>query len=345
MLEVTVLLLRDNYASTALGPIEVFHSAGLLWNTLHGENADPQFNVSAVSVDDGPVRSPYGVDLASSRSIADVEHTDLIVVPASGLNLDAQLRRYRAMLPWLREWHEKGAYVAGICSGAAYLAEAGLLDGRQATTHWGVAESYTRRYPNVRWRTDMFITEDQRVLCSGGVYAAIDLSLYLVEKFCGHEIALRCAKSLLVDMPRINQSGYAVLPLSRPHSDSLILAVEEHMRRHYSRDLPIELLADRANVSARTFIRRFKKATGQLPGHYMQTLRINVAKQMLEEGIRSVQTVSTAVGYDDVSYFRKLFKRFTGMTPVEYRMRFRGSGAIHPDSRDRRVRAKPREES
>lgn len=339
MRDVTVLLLNDNYASTALGPIEVFHSAGQLWNTLRGDDPDPRFHVTVASLTGKGVSSPYGVRLSAKASIADVDRTDLIIVPASGLDLDAQLKRHAQMLPWLREWHRKGAYVAGICSGAAYLAEAGLLDGRQATTHWAVAERYALRYPRVHWRTDMFITEDDRVLCSGGVYAAIDLSLYLVEKFCGHEIALQCAKALLVDMPRTYQSGYAILPLSRSHSDDSIRAIEEYIQQHFSRELSIERLAERAHMSPRTFIRRFKAATGRLPGHYVQMSRMNAAKEMLEEGSRSVQAISSAVGYDDIAFFRKLFRRSTGMTPAEYRGKFAGKATVHADTKSRLTRS------
>ncbi len=168
----------------------------------------------------------------------------------------------------------------------------------------------------------MFITEDERLLCSGGVYSAIDLSIYLVEKFCGHEIAVNCAKSLLVNMPRSHQSGYAVLPLSRPHTDERIRAVEAFIDENYAQDLSSEALAARANMSPRNFIRRFKAATGRLPGNYLQTLRITVAKRMLEEGDRNVQSVSLAVGYGDLAFFRSLFRRYTGMTPGEYRSRF-----------------------
>jgi transcriptional regulator GlxA family with amidase domain len=331
MLNVTVLLLNDNYASTALAPIEIFHSAGLLWNVLKGEEADPRFRVTVASIDGDSARSAYGVRLSSETSIAEISHSDVIIVPASGLELDAQFTRHADMLPWLREWHGRGAYVAGICSGTAYLAEAGLLDGRQATTHWAVAEAYARRYPKVRWRPEFFITEDQRVLCSGGVYAAVDLSLYLVEKFCGHDVAVQCAKALLVDMPRTHQSGYAVLPLSRPHSDEQIRAAETHMQQHYAADLPIERLAERVNLSPRTFIRRFKAATGRQPGHYMQMLRIAIAKDMLEDGARSLQAVSSAVGYDDIAFFRMLFKRFTGMAPGEYRAKFAQLRNRRPD--------------
>jgi len=323
-IDVTILLLNGCYASTALAPIEVFHSAGRLWNTLTGRESEPRFQVTIASLDGLPVETPYSVGLLPEVSIEQVKNADIIVVPASGLDLDVQIEKHRPLFAWLCRRYERGAYIASICSGAAYLAEAGLLYGREATTHWGTAEAYMERYPGIKWRPDVFVTEDRRVLCSGGVYAAIDLSLYLVDKFCGHDVAVQTAKALLVDMPRTHQTGYAVLPLSRSHTDGNIKQAESFMKKHFARDLSIENLAENVNMSPRNFIRRFKQATGQLPGKYLQALRISIAREMLEDGATSIQTVSSNVGYEDVAFFRSLFKRLTGMTPAEYRVKFTG---------------------
>ncbi len=174
----TVILLDEGYASTAIGPIEVFHSAGLLWNSLRGEVTQPRFRVRIASIDGSSVTSLCALGLTPQFSIDDIKHTDVVILPASGLDVQDRIARNTALLPWLRKWHARGAYIAGICSGAAFLAESGLLDGREATTHWAVAEALRRRYPKVRWRPENFVTEDNRVLCSGGVYSPIDLSLY-----------------------------------------------------------------------------------------------------------------------------------------------------------------------
>lgn len=325
-LDVTVVLLDDGYASTAIGPVEVFHSAGTLWNWLHGEAQTPRFRVTTASIDGKPIRSMTGIGVMPNCSIDDIEHTDIVILPASGWDVQERIARSSGLVPWLRKWHEKGAYVAGICTGAGFLAEAGLLDGRRATTHWGVAEILRKRYPKVLWEPEEFVTEDQRLLCSGGVYAAIDLSLYLVEKFCGHEIAVHCARSLLVSMPRGRQSGYAVLPLSRPHDDPPVREVEEWLRGNFEKAVSIEDMAARAGMGSRNFIRRFKSATGRLPGAYVQTLRIAAARDLLEQGEPSIQRVCGRIGYEDVAYFRGLFKRHTGMTPAEYRERFAKMG-------------------
>ena len=321
--DVTVVLLDDGYASTALMPIEVFHSAGALWRELKGEAPEPRFRVTTASIDGLPVRSPYaGLKMTPEYKIADIERTDIVVVPTSGLALDEKLLEHSALLPWLRKHHAGGAYLAGVCMGAAYLAEAGLLDGKVGTTHWAVGADLARRYPKVDWRTDMFVTEDSRLLCSGGLTAAADVSLYLVEKLCGHEIAVQTAKALLLTMPRTCQSGYALLPLSPAHNDDAVRAVEMHLQKHFRDDTSLELLAEKVGIAPRTFMRRFKAATGRLPGAYVQAVRVETAKAMLERDRASVQSIASAVGYDDASFFRALFKRATGMAPAEYRARF-----------------------
>jgi len=324
VIDVTVVLLEDGYASTAVGPIEVFHSAGMLWNWLHGETPEPRFRVRIASIDGRSVNSLCSMGVTPNCGIGDIKKADIIILPASGWNVQERIMRHTALLPWLRKWHARGAYIAGVCTGVAFLAESGLLDGRRATTHWGVAEIFRQRYPKVIWQTDRFLPEDGRLFCSGGVYASIDLSLYLVEKFCGHEIALQCAKSLLLSMPRSRQSGYSVAPLSHPHSDDKIRRSEEYLQENFAGGVSIDRLAERAGMGPRNFIRRFKAATGRLPGAYVQMLRVSAAKEMLERGANSVQTVCAKIGYEDVAFFRSLFKRHTGMTPAEYRERFAG---------------------
>jgi transcriptional regulator GlxA family with amidase domain len=323
-LDVVIVLLEDGYASTAIGPIEVFHSAGSLWNWLHGEAPQPRFRVRIASLDGRSVTSAYSLGLKPQCAIGDIRRADIIIVPTSGWDAQDRIAQHTRLVPWLRKWHAKGAWIAGVCTGVVFLAESGLLDGRRATTHWALADHFRERYPRILWQPEQFVTEDGRLLCSGGVYASIDVSLYLVEKFCGHEIALQCAKSLLLGMPRNSQSGYSVLPLSRPHADEKIRQAEEDLQAHFARDVSIETLAGRVGMGPRNFIRRFKAATGCLPGAYVQRLRVAAAKDLLECGAPSIQGVCSKIGYEDVTFFRTVFKRHTGMTPAEYRRRFAG---------------------
>jgi transcriptional regulator GlxA family with amidase domain len=321
-LDVAIILVNEGYASTAVGPIEVFASAGSMFNEMHGADPEPRFRVIMASIDGEPVQSAYGLRLAPDVSIADVGPADLVMVSASGPLPSEWMSRHAALLPWLVDRYRRGSLLAGVCSGVAFLAEAGLLDGRRATTHWGVADAFGRRYPDVDWRTDLLITEDAGLFC-GGVNAATDLSLYLVERLCGHKVAVECSKALLLDMPRLNHSGYAILPWARPHGDRKVRQLEDHLSANFRRDVPIEELAEIAGMSRRTLIRRFKDTTGALPGAYLQMIRVAAARRMLEDGAPSIKQVGMSVGYEDVAFFRRIFKRYSGMTPASYRERFR----------------------
>jgi transcriptional regulator GlxA family with amidase domain len=174
----------------------------------------------------------------------------------------------------------------------------------------------------VDWQTDLLVTEDAGLYCSGGVNAASDLSLHLVEPLCGRTVAIECSKALLLDMPRPSQSGYGLLPLARPHGDEKVREAEHHISEHFTRDVPVEELAERASMSRRNLVRRFKAATGHMPGVYQQMLRVNAARKMLEDGAPSIQQVGLAVGYEDVAFFRRIFKRHCGVAPSAYRDRF-----------------------
>ena len=302
----------------------------MVWNWLHGETETPRFRVRVsellwtvrtASVDGRKVSAAGSLALTPDCAIKDIKHTDIILVAAPGWDELDRIAKSTPLVPWLRKWHARGAFIAAACTGVAYLAEAGLLDGHQATTHWGVADLYRQRYPKVRWRTEQFVTEDGRIFCSGGVYASIDLSLYLVEKFCGHEIALKVAKSLLLSMPRGRQSGYSVVQLSRPHSDEKIRQTEEYLQQHFDSDISIEHLAERAEW-ARAISSAVSRRQPAACRRYIQTLRVSAAKELLEIGASSIQAVCAKIGYEDIGFFRNLFKRHTGMTPGEYRERF-----------------------
>jgi len=322
-LDVAVVLVNDGFVSTAVGPIEVFTAAGRMWNELSGRPAQPMFRVTMASIDGAPVKSAYGLTIQPDVSVCEIDRADIVFVSASGPMPSQWMDRHRDLLPWLIQRYRGGAMLAGVCSGVAFLAEAGLLDGRRATTHWGVAEDFRSRYPDVDWRVDLLITEEARLFCGGGVNASTDLSLYMVERLCGREIAVECAKALILDMPRAHQSGYALLPISRSHGDARVRAVEEFLHANFRDCPPIDEIANNMGMSPRTLTRRFRAATGHLPGEYLQMIRVAAARQLLEDGERSVQQAGVMVGYDDTAFFRRVFKRYCGYTPAAYRERFR----------------------
>jgi transcriptional regulator GlxA family with amidase domain len=322
MTEVTILLLDGTFSSTAIGPMEVFRHAGTLWNILTGGKPVRRFRVTTASVDGRAVRCDGPIYIKPDVALKAIRKTDLIFIPTTGLRLEGVAEYYAPVVPWLRRWRKRGAAIAGVCSGVGLVAASGLLDGKRATTHWALAETFRERYPKVRWMPELMVTEDRGLYCGGGVHAALDLSLYLVEQFCGHEVAMQSAKAMLIETPRAWQAGFALVPLKTEHSDASISTAQEWLHQNFHRNFPLEAPARRVGMSPRNFVRRFKQATGDSPLIYLQKLRIAAAKRLLETDYRSMQEIGDAVGYQDVAFFRALFQRHTGVSPSAYRKRF-----------------------
>jgi transcriptional regulator GlxA family with amidase domain len=322
MKEITVLLLDQMFSSTAIGPMEVFRHAGSLWNVLTGAQLAPRFHVTTASADGRPVRCDGGIQIQPVAALKDVSRTDLIFVPTPGLSIDDVVERNAPIVPWLKRRSTRGVAIASVCSGVGLVAAAGLLDGKRATTHWGLAERFREKYPRVKWMPELMVTEDRGFYCGGGVNASLDLSIYLVERFCGHDIAMQTAKALLIETPRAWQSGFAIVPLRTDHTDDSISSAQEWMHKNFAKTFSLEDPARRVGMSVRNFVRRFKRATGDSPLIYLQKLRIAAAKRMLESNHRTMQEISDAVGYQDVAFFRALFQRHTGVSPSAYRERF-----------------------
>ena len=319
MVDVTVLFLKETFSSTAVGPMEVFRHAGTLWNILTGKSQHPYFQVTTASADGHLVECDGPIYIKPMAAIRDVRKTDLIFIPTTGLGIDDVVERNAPVVPWLKRWHKRGAAIASVCSGVGLVAETGMLDGKRATTHWALAERFREKYPKVKWMPELMVTEDRGFFCGGGVHAALDLSLYLVEKFCGHEIALESSKALLIETPRAWQAGFAVIPLKTEHNDEAISLAQDWLHENFHRTFPLDAPARRVGMSLRNFVRRFKEATGDSPLAYLQKLRVAAAKRLLENDHRSMQEISDAVGYQDVAFFRSLFQRHTGVSPSAYR--------------------------
>jgi transcriptional regulator GlxA family with amidase domain len=332
MINVIVLFLNGGSPSTAVVPAEIFETTGSLWNVMNGEDASPRFRVTTASIGGQTVQTGNAIAMTPQCALADAPPPDLVFVPSGGLtyqevfrdgyDIDGVVARNEAVLPWLRQWAASGVRIAGVCSGVALLATAGLLDAKRATTHWGVAKYYMEKFPTVDWQPEYLVTDAGNVCCGGGVNAASDLALYLVEKYCGREVASESARAMLIEMPRTWQVAFAHLSLQTNHSDTPILNAQDWLHSHYTGEVSIEELASMVRMSPRNFARRFKEATGKTPLNYLHTLRVETAKRLLENGRQSVQEIMLESGYEDGIFFRKLFKRHTGVSPAVYRARF-----------------------
>ena len=217
--------------------------------------------------------------------------------------------------------------MASICTGVFLLAETGLLDGKSATLHWGFADQFQARYPKVALRHDRMFIDQGRLYCSAGVSAGMDLSLYLVQKFCGRPAALESAKTMVLAMDRRTQTPYESFLGTGDHGDRIITKAQDWLEKNTTRTIDYNGLAQTFRMSRRSLERRLKQATGITPLAYLQKLRVEKAKQMLEEGTHTFNEITYAAGYEDISFFRKIFVRLTGMRPREYQKKFTGYSA------------------
>ncbi len=325
MKKVTILAPYNTLATTIFGPMDIFNQAGRLWNRLAQTPATPFFEVTVASADGQPIRSVNNIHIQPHCGIEDIEQTDLIIISSATYILDI-LDKTPGLVPWLLDHYNRGAHIASICTGVFLLAETGLLDGKTATLHWGFADMFRKRYPQVQLRHDRIFIDHGRLSCSAGVSAGMDLSLYLVERFCGRQTAVESAKTMVLDMGRETQSPYERLSFPKDHGDRLVVKAQEWIEQHQAEPIDYELLASRLRMSRRSLERRFKQAVGVTPLGYLQNLRVETAKRLLEEGTRTFSEITYHVGYEDIPFFRKLFIRITGLRPNEYSRRFSGYG-------------------
>lgn len=322
MKKVAILAAENCVLSTIAAPMDMFLQAGVLWNMTMGEKPHPEFEVKIITSDGQPVSALNNIPVIPACSMHDIEHVDLIIIPSQGFFYDVESEVHQARSDWLTSWYERGADLAAICAGAFTLASTGLLDGRRATTHWGLANQFRNLFPAVDLRTDLMITEEDRLFCGGGVTADLNLSLHLIEKYCGREIALQGSRCMLVDMGRASQSPFAVFIPNKDHEDEEVLQAQEWIEANYRQSIKMEVLAKKAGISLRQFNRRFRSATGETAVKYLQHTRVEASKVLLVTTRQTFDDISPMVGYENVSFLRRVFRSSTGITPVDFRRKF-----------------------
>ena len=261
-----------------------------------------------------------GLVVRADRTLATAGPADLVVVPALDPDIVARIAQTKAVVPWLRAMFARGADVASACTGAFLLGEAGLLDGRTATTHWAFQELLQARYPKVTLAPQAVLVDQGRVITAGGATSFINLALLLAERLLGPDVAWAASKMFLIDPNKSPQGAYAAFSTQKDHGDAAILRAQELVEREVQH-ANVDELAHAVALSPRTFSRRFLEATGNTARDYIQRVRVEAAKRALERG-DAIATVAQRVGYGDAAAFRKLFSRLVGLTPAEYRARY-----------------------
>ncbi|MCK6449500.1 MAG: helix-turn-helix domain-containing protein [Alphaproteobacteria bacterium] len=326
-LHVSVIVFPECDPSIIYGVYDTLWAAGRLSSAISGgARGTPLFEPRVVAADAGPLLLVTGVSVVPQDRIADVARTDIVFVPNVLVEASADLRALdRRLLDWIRDRYRGGAQLYAACGGSLVLAEAGLLDGHEATTHWGYAPLFRRLYPKVVLHEDRILVQSgpgHDIVCSGGASSWQDLALLLIARHGGTEEAIRISKLFLYQWHREGQLPFASMIQNVDHGDAAILRCQTWLADNYHRADIVAALVGYSGLPKRTFDRRFRQATGYAPLAYVQALRIEEAKQMLETGPAPVEEVAREVGYADTASFRRLFRRLAGMTPGDYRRKF-----------------------
>ncbi|CAN5476490.1 GlxA family transcriptional regulator [soil metagenome] len=260
--------------------------------------------------------------------LKDVTKTDLVIIPALQGDISAALKLNAAYIPWITEQYKQGAEVASLCTGTFLLASTGLLKGKKCSTHWMAADAFRAAFPDVKLQPEKIITDELGMYSSGGAYSFLNLMIYLVEKYCGREMAVYCSKLLEIEIERKSQSPFAIFTGQKEHEDEPIKKAQLFMENNVGSKVSVDQLSDMFAISRRNFERRFKKATANTPVEYLQRVKIEAAKKSLESSRENINEVMYSVGYADSKAFRTMFKKITGLSPLNYRNKYNREMAV-----------------
>lgn len=325
--DVGIIVVPETAPAILYSLSELFSFVANAWEMMTGQKAGPvRMRPWFVAENLEPLECAAGGLVRPQARFDDECRYDVVI--ATDLLLDPGVDprgRWKTAVRWIREQHAQGALLASVCTGSLLLAETGLLDGMEATTHWGSIDLFRRCYPSVILQPEKVLSisgDAHRVITAGGASSWAELALYLVALYCGQEEAARTAKVFLLGDRSEGQLPFAAMARPRGHEDACIDQCQCWIAEHYAQRNPVKQMVEVSGLSERTFKRRFKRATGYSPIEYVQTLRVEEARHLLETTPLATDDIATEVGYEDPATFRRLFKRLTGVTPARYRQRF-----------------------
>lgn len=328
-IEVLIVAIPETAGSALYGMLDVLSATGSIWQTLlRSDDTRQYFRVRIVSPDGRLFSCGNGIPVNPDCAVGDDPSASIVILPELWLGPDQALHGcYPKLIDWLQRRHRRGAHLYSACSGAILLAETGLLDGCPATSHWGYQDLFNRRFPKVRFDPApnlVYADPGGRIVTAGGTTSWHDLALHIIARHVSPGEALRIAKVYLLKWHDEGELPYTALLRPLPHGDAVVRKTEEWLKEHFRRIDAIGRAVAHAGIPERTLKRRFKAATGVTLIDYLQNLRIEQSKQLLESSAMPVEEISEQAGYSDTSFFRRLFKRRVGLTPVAYRRMFGG---------------------
>lgn len=327
-MKIQVLATDKCMSSGIFGLLDVFFAANYCVTQRYDKGSIAPFDCQIVTINNKPVTAYNGIQVIPTEEISNSVLPDVVITSFSAeividcCDHEVNIANKDDIFNWLRLCHNQGSIIASYCTGSFLLAAVGLLNGKSATTHWRSADLFRQTFPFVRLASDQLIVDNGDVICAGGSISYIDLALHLIDKHLGRDITSDCAKLLVFDPVRQKQSPYVSFQSQKGHEDQAILNAQEWLERHFKKEIIIDELAEKVGLSSRTFKRRFKNATNENPLNYLQRIRVEHVKDKLEKTTENINNIIWSVGYEDISSFRQLFKRFTGLTPRDYRQKF-----------------------
>ena len=289
---------------------------------LQAAGKAPLFNVQLVALTK-EVRLHGGVfSVHANKLISEVNQTDLIIIPALFGDMKTAVEVNQEAIPWIIEQHNKGAEVASLCVGAFLLASTGLLKDKKCSTHWAYYNEFRETFPDVEIMDGSIITEEKGIYSSGGANSYWNLLLYILEKYTDRDTAILASKYFAIDIDRSSQSSFAIFNGQKDHNDEAVKLAQQYLEENFQEKISVDDVANHVAVSRRSFERRFKQSTGNTVLEYLQRIKIEAAKRSFESSRKNINEVMFDVGYTDTKAFRSVFKKITGLTPIEYRNKY-----------------------
>src|SRR5690606_28731038 len=327
-IDALIVAVPESAGSALYGMLDMLSAAGMLWQSLVREAAHQRrFRIRIVAPTREPFQCANGVPVVPDAALSDNPEAEIVILLDFWLGPDEAFKgRYPELMDWPRARHRAGSSLYAACSGSVMLAESGLLDGRPATSHCGYQHRFRTQYPNVRFEPEpslVFAAREGRIVTAGGITSWHDLAMHIISRHMSPGEALHIAKVFLLKLHGEGQLPYASLIRNEPHADAVVRKCQEWLKEHYAQHDALARVTELAGVPERTLKRRFKTATGTTLIEHLQNLRVEEAKRLLETTDLPTDEICARVGYEDGSFFRRLFKRSTGLTPGQYRRMFR----------------------
>jgi transcriptional regulator GlxA family with amidase domain len=314
------ILVPESSVMQAIADPQYLFSAVNQFMAVSGKK--PLFDVQLVGIKKEVKLNEGMFSVTTTQLLKDTEQTDLIVIPALFGDMKSAVAQNEKLLPWINKQYHNGAEVASLCVGAFLLASTGLLDGKKCSTHWGFQNEFREMFPQVEVADGSIITEEQRIYTSGGANSYWNLLLHLVEKYTDRQTAILASKYFAIDIDRESQASFAMFQGQKNHNDEVIKLIQEFIEENIQEKITIDELADKAALGRRSFERRFKAATNNSVLEYINRVKIEYAKKSFETSRKNINEVMYDVGYTDTKAFRTIFKKITGLNPIEYRNKY-----------------------